>query len=430
MKGIKLAVMISILLIGMYMAPGTQAATHVYLIEVEGTVDYGMSEFVISSIAKAENDDVPIIIQLNTAGGMMDPMDDIVRSIENSNIPVIVYVAPRGAYAYSAGTFILMASHIAAMAPATSIGACHPVEIRGFEGEEASDKVTKAFSSHMRSLAEAHGRPVDIANRFVNESLSLSADDALGEGVIEVIAKDSQELLEKIDGRTIKVKEKEVTLYTKDAEIRRLEPSFRSKFMRTIGDPSVAYILLMIGIYGLIFEFMNPGAILPGVLGGICIILAFWALGSIEANVAGIALIILAVLFFIAETQIPSHGLLGIAGVASLIIGSLLISYRPEEPYMRFIIPVQLILAMSAVTAGFFLFAIVAVIRTQRKQPITGRDAMIGMEGSAKTDLDPEGKIWVRGELWGAESLSGNINTGEKVKVERCEGLKLWVKRV
>ncbi|ODS39406.1 MAG: hypothetical protein A7316_05590 [Candidatus Altiarchaeales archaeon WOR_SM1_86-2] len=411
------------------------AQQDVYLIEFKGTIDYGTANFIISGIEKAEKDDAILVIQLDTPGGLVDPMKDIVTKMENSKAPVVIYVAPEGAWAESAGSFILMASHVAAMAPGTLTGSAHPV---GYDPEDEvmEEKVTNALQTYMKGIAERHDRPSGIAERFVNESLSVTAEEALEEGVIEIIASDTNELLSKMDGMEVEVSGSDVVLNTKNSRVTKIEPSFRDKFMQLIGNPSIMYILFMIGIYGIIMELYNPGSVLPGVLGGICIILAIWGMGVIDANLAGVALILLAIIFFIAETQLPTSGLLAVAGVICLVIGSLMISWRkwmPEEeqePYIEFIIPWELITAVTIVTAGFFLFAVAAVIKAMKRKVVTGEEGMIGMEGVADTGLKPHGRVYIRGERWKAESTIGDIEKGEKVRVVRTEGLKLFVEKI
>ncbi|ODS37323.1 MAG: hypothetical protein A7315_04185 [Candidatus Altiarchaeales archaeon WOR_SM1_79] len=411
------------------------AQQDVYLIEFKGTIDYGTANFIISGIEKAEKDDAILVIQLDTPGGLVDPMKDIVTKMENSKAPVVIYVAPEGAWAESAGSFILMASHVAAMAPGTLTGSAHLV---GYDPEDEvmEEKVTNALQTYMKGIAERHDRPSGIAERFVNESLSVTAEEALEEGVIEIIASDTNELLSKMDGMEVEVSGSDVVLNTKNSRVTKIEPSFRDKFMQLIGNPSIMYILFMIGIYGIIMELYNPGSVLPGVLGGICIILAIWGMGVIDANLAGVALILLAIIFFIAETQLPTSGLLAVAGVICLVIGSLMISWRkwmPEEeqePYIEFIIPWELITAVTIVTAGFFLFAVAAVIKAMKRKVVTGEEGMIGMEGVADTGLKPHGRVYIRGERWKAESTIGDIEKGEKVRVVRTEGLKLFVEKI
>ncbi len=392
------------------------------ILDVKGVIDPTVAEYVHLSF---EEESYIIIMRLDTPGGLGDSMMEIVKDIESSDVPVVVYVYPSGARAASAGTFILMSSHIAAMSPGTTIGAAHPVEITG-QGE-VSEKITEHFASYMKALAERHNRNVTWAESAVRESISATPTEALELNVIELIAENTTLLLEKIDNMNVTIKSRNITLSTKDLELTYKEMSWRQQILHTLSNPNVAYILFMIGIYGIILELSNPGATLPGILGGLCIILALWSFNVLSMNKAGIALILFALVLFIAEVLTPTYGALTVGGIVSLILGSLLLPNVEKEPYIK--ISLDLIIASVIVTAGFFLLVLGAVLKAYRKKPTTGREGMIGLEGVTITPLNPNGEVKIHGEIWMAISLEGDIEKDVPVIVEDIKGLKLYVRR-
>jgi len=399
----------------------------IFLLEAEGIINPPMANYIVRGIERAEREGYPLIIQLDTPGGLMDSMRQIVKKMLTSQVPIIVYVAPSGSRAASAGVFITLASHIAVMAPGTHIGAAHPVEL----GEKKMDetmmkKVLNDAVAFIKTIAKERKRNEVWAEKAVRESSSITAEEALKLGVIDMVASTLEELLEKLNERRVPIEGQKVFLLkTKGAEVVKLKMTFRDRLLHTLSNPMIAYILLMLGIYGLFFELSNPGAIFPGVVGGICIILAFFAFQMLPVNYAGIALIILGIILLILEVKVHSYGLLSMGGIISLILGSLMLIESPAQ-YLR--ISLLVILPFVLVSAGFFLFALTMVIKAQRRRPITGKEGLIGQRGKALTDLVPKGKVEVLGEIWEAYSDEA-IRAGEVVEVIGVEGLKVKVKR-
>ncbi|MFQ6094032.1 MAG: nodulation protein NfeD, partial [bacterium] len=367
-----------------------------------------------------------LIIELDTPGGLMESMHSIKKRILASEVPVVVFVSPGGARAASAGVWITLASHIAAMTPGTHIGAAHPVARGGREvSEEVEQKLVNDAVADIRSLAEKRGRNGDWAEEAVRQSVSVTEKEALEEGVIDLISDNLQDLLRAIDGWEVEVVTAKRILETENAEIRRIEMSLRFKILDTISNPNVAYILLLLGFYGLFFELSNPGSILPGVVGGICLILAFFALHTLPINYAGLLLILFALVLFIAEIKVPSYGLLTVGGVISMILGSLMLIKTPAE-FLR--ISWMTIIPAVLVTVAFFVFAMGMALRARMRKPTTGQEGLVGEVGTAKSKLDPRGKIFIHGEFWNAVS-DEPIEEGEEVVVTDVERMKLKVSK-
>ncbi len=400
----------------------------VFYIEVDGIINPATAKFITESIDQAsEKGGQCLIIQLDTPGGLMESMRMIVKKILTSNIPVIVYVGPRGARAASAGVFITLAAHISAMAPSTHIGAAHPVALgEGKESKTMSEKIVNDTVSYIKTIAKTRGKNVDWAEKAVRKSVSITEEEALKLNVIDLISPDLHDLLSKIDGKVIKFDGVTRTLMTKGIQPRSMQMSWRYRFLDIISNPTIAYILLMLGIYGVFFELSNPGAILPGVVGGIFLILAFYSLQMLPINFAGLALILFAIILFIAEIKVVSHGLLSVGGVISLFLGSLMLIESPTE-YMR--ISLSVIIPAVAVSAAFFAFAITKAVKARLAKPTTGIEGMIGETGIAVTSIAPEGKVSIHGEFWNVIS-DQNIEKGDKVKVIGVENLKLKVKKI
>lgn len=399
----------------------------VYLLEAEGIINPPMAGYIVRGIERAEREGAQaVIIQLDTPGGLMDSMREIVKKELGAEVPVIVYVAPSGSRAASAGVFITMAAHIAAMAPGTNIGAAHPVELGEKKMDETMlEKVVNDTVAYIKTIARQRGRNEKWAEEAVRKSSSITAQEALKLKVIDLVAPSLEGLLEALDGRRVKLPGREVVLETKGAEVVRVRMSFRDKLLHTLSNPMIAYILLMLGVYGLFFELSNPGVIFPGVVGGICLILAFFAFQMLPINYAGIALIILGIILLIMEVKVHSYGLLSIGGIISLLLGSLMLIESPAQ-YLR--LSLSVVLPIVVVSAGFFFFALTMVIRAHRRRPKTGKEGLIGMEGKALTDIGPEGSVEVFGEIWQASS-EAPIRAGEPVEVIGVEGLKLKVRR-
>jgi membrane-bound serine protease (ClpP class) len=407
---------------------GWASLDEVYVARVEGIIAPSLAEFFVSAIRKAEDGGAhAIIFELDTPGGLDTSMRIIIKEILRSPAPVIIYVSPSGARAASAGAFITIAAHVAAMAPGTNIGAAHPVQMGGGEAdEEMTRKVENDAAAYIRGLAERRGRNATWAEDAVRKSVSATATEALRLKVIDVVAENRADLLAKIDGRTVETGAGKITLKTKAARIVEVEMSFRDKILSVISNPTIAYILLILGMAGLYFELSTPGAVLPGVLGGICLILAFYAFQTLPINYAGLLLIILGVILFIAEVKVVSHGILTIGGIAALILGSLMLIDSPA-PFLQ--ISLSAILGVTAATTAFFVFAIGAVFRAHRRQPATGREGLVGQAGVARTRLNPDGLIFIRGEIWNATCGEG-VEPGEQVQVTSVAGLKLKVKKL
>jgi membrane-bound serine protease (ClpP class) len=397
----------------------------------EGVVSPIMAEFLVEGIERAEKDGAAlVVVSLDTPGGLDPSMREIIKKILASRVPVAVYVSPPGGRAASAGTFITLAAHVAAMAPNTSIGAAHPVTLgMGGEGadEAMTEKITNDAASYIKSLAKRRGRNEKWAELAVRKSASLNAEDAVTEKVVDFVAEDLNDLLARADGREVKAAGRTITLKTKGARIEEESPDFRQRLLGVLTDPNVAYILLIIGFYGLIFELSNPGSILPGVAGGICIILALYALSTLPVNYAGVALIVFALILFLAEIKVTSHGLLAIGGTISMLLGSILLIDTPAT-YLR--ISWAVIIPAVVTTVLFFLFAVGMGLRAQRRKPTTGDTGMVGERGRAVTAVGPAGgQVFVRGEYWKAVAAE-QVPAGAAVEVVKADGLTVEVRRL
>jgi membrane-bound serine protease (ClpP class) len=407
-------------------APLPAAGKQVHVITVDAVIAPVIAEYINKSIDKAaESDAEAILIQLDTPGGLVDSMRDIVKKIMASDIPVIVYVAPSGARAASAGVFITMAAHIAAMAPGTRIGAAHPVTMQGNMDKTMEEKVVNDLAAMARGIAEKRGRNIQWAEDAVRKSVSVTDTEALKLNVIDLISPTLQSLLDSIDGRTVVLPRGEKTLRTKTATVKMIEMSFRYRFLNVISNPNIAYILMILGFYGLYFEFANPGGIFPGVAGAICLIVAFYALQTLPISYAGLMLIILGVGLFIAEAFITSHGILGVGGAVAMAIGSIMLVESPI-PYFR--ISWAVVIPVVGLSALLFIITLSMALRVYRERPDTGMEGMLGLKGEAKTDIHKTGQVFLRGEYWNAWS-DEPIAKGENVKVTAVEGLRLKVKK-
>jgi membrane-bound serine protease (ClpP class) len=399
----------------------------VMVITVEGVINPVSSEFISRGIRKAAKRGAEaLVIELDTPGGLDTSMRSIVKEIVGSEVPVIVFVAPGGARAASAGVFVTLAAHLAAMAPGTNMGAAHPVGLGGKMDKTMAEKATNDAAAYIRSLAESKGRNAQWAEKAVRESISATETEALKEHVIDLVTRDLPSLLSDIDGRKVQTAFGERTLRTKDAKVVREEIGLRLKILGFISDPNVAYILMLLGFYGLFFELTSPGAIFPGVAGGICLILAFYAFQTLPVNYAGLLLIILAIILFILEVKIVSHGVLTIGGMIAMIIGSLMLFESPGA-FVR--LSVYLILPAVIATALFFSLTISLALKAHRRKPVTGKEELVGMEGTAKTDISGEGgMVFLHGELWSA--FSGEpIAKDDRVVVEEVSGLRIKVRK-
>ena len=365
-----------------------------------------------------------LVIQLDTPGGLERSMRVICQRLLNAPLPVIVYVAPTGARAASAGVFITMAAHVAAMAPATNIGAAHPVSLSGGADKTAMTKVENDAAAFVRSIAAARGRNADWAEKAVRQSVSITEREAVELKVVDLVADSLTDLLTKVDGRTVSTAKGSVTLATRGATLVPIEINFRDRFLNVITDPNVAYVLMMLGMLGLFFELSTPGAILPGVVGGISLILAFFAFQSLPINYAGLLLILFGIVLLIAEIKIVSHGVLAIGGIVAMALGSLML-YDATE--IGFRISWWVILPTVGATAGLFLFVLAAGVRALRRRPQLGAPGLIGQVGVVREALAPSGQVAIHGELWRAMAEGDAVDAGTPVRVVDVDGLTLKV---
>jgi len=405
-------------------------AQKVISITIDGAINPVTSGFISRSIQKAQGQNAEcLIIELNTPGGLLKSTRVIVSDILASPIPVIVYVAPGGEQAGSAGVFITLAAHVAAMAPGTNIGAAHPVDMQGQKDTIMNEKATNDAAAFIRAIAQKRNRNEKWAEEAVRRSISITENEAIQQRVIDLIAANKDDLLTKIDGKKVNINSGTKTLRTKGATLETNEMSFSEKVLDKISDPNIAYILIMLGLYGILFELYNPGAILPGIVGVIALILAFYSLHTLPVNYAGLALIVFAVVLFLLEIKIVSHGLLALGGIASLILGSLML-FKADSPLEFTRVSWTVIITSVTLTTLFFLFIIGVGLRAQRLKPVTGIEGLIGDVGESLHPLDPSGTVMVHGEIWQAESLDGIISKGEKVRVVGITNLTLQVKRL
>lgn len=406
------------------------------LLEINGAIGPATQSFIQRGINSAVKQNAALIIlQINTPGGLGTAMRGIVSDILASPIPVVAYVAPSGARAASAGTFILYASHIAAMAPGTHLGAATPVNIIAPTTETSNKqkipdaeekKALNDARAYIRSLAQLRGRNVQWGEEAVSQAASLSADEALKMDVIEVIANDVPDLLKKINGRKLVMQGQTQTLDTTNLNIQMLQPDWRTKFLGIITDPNIAYILLMIGIWGLFFEFSNPGFILPGVAGAICLLLALYALQLLPINYVGLGLILLGIIFLVAEAFVSSFGVLAVGAVIALIIGSIML-LETGTPGYRIAMP--LILAVSGATVAFFVVVINLALKSRFRPIVSGREELLGSTGTVIMDENNNPRVRIHGELWQVQA-DVPLTAGQKVLVKKVEGLTLLVEPI
>ena len=410
-------------------AAGTEAPPgQVFVLTAKGSINPGLADFILEGLQSAEKAKAEaLVIELDTPGGLDTSMRQIAQGIINAQIPVVVYVYPKGARAASAGLIITLAGQIAAMAPGTNIGAAHPVSLGAKEMDKVmSAKMVNDMAAYVRSLAAERGRNAEWAEKAVRQSVSLPAGEALKLKVIDLIADDLPDLLKKIDGRQVQLNQGLRTLKTAKATIVPLSPGFRHQVLTQLADPNIAMILMMIGLAGLYFELAHPGAILPGVLGGICLLLAFYAFQTLPVNFIGILLIVLAFIFFLLEIYVTSYGMLALAGIVSLALGGLML-YREEGTGMQ--VSWSVLVTTITLVGAFFLMVTSLAVRAQLRKPLTGKVGMVGEQGVALTDLNPTGKVLVHGTYWEAEA-EDFITRHDSVEVVRVDSLRLFVRRV
>lgn len=418
-------------------AADTHAATIVEL-DVEGGIGVATADYINSGLEKAAEDGAElVVIKIDTPGGLVKPTREIIQDILASSVPVAVYVTPAGARADSAGTYILLAAHVAAMTPTTHIGAATPVALGGGGSPQddpeqpdpasATDlKVLNDAVAYMRSLAERHGRNADWAEKAVTEAATATAEEALELNVIDVIAKDRDELLTLIDGREVTVNDETRTLSTAVATVVAFEPDWRIRLLTIISNPEIVLLLGLIGVYGLMYEGLNPGAIVPGVVGAICLLLAAYALQVMPVNYVGLALIIVGLGLIVAEAYAPSFGALGIGGIAAFVFGAI-IMFDSDIP--GFGISVAFVLGIAIVFAALLIWLLSYLIRLRRRGGVSGTDSIIGGTGTALGDFSDDGRVWLEGEAWHARSAVP-IHKDDEVVVRRMDGLVLVVEPV
>ncbi|MCL4304480.1 nodulation protein NfeD [bacterium] len=419
------------LLVILALASATCAST-VQWLTIDGAIGPVANEMLVAALKQAQDEDAEaLVIELDTPGGLLKTTRMMCKTILASRIPIVVYVSPPGARAGSAGVFITLAAHVAVMAPGTNIGAAHPVGLGGIGSSQDSSgvmegKITNDAAAFARTLAEQRSRNAEWAEQAVRESRSVTDSEALELEVIDFVASSPDSLLILLHGRVVTIDGRADTLNTEHASISESPMSLRLRILDLIADPNIAYILLLLGVYGLFFELYNPGAILPGVVGALSLILAFFSLQLLPISWAGLLLIILAIILFILEVKIASYGLLSVAGIVSMILGSLML-FQPGVTGVK--VGLDVIIPAAIVTALFFVFVVGMGLRAQARKVVTGEEGLIGEIGTAISELSPEGKVSVHGEIWSARSTQ-TISRGQKIRVVRVDGMVLTVQPI
>ncbi len=396
-------------------------------IHVDGMINPAAADFIHESISKAESANAQcLIIHLNTPGGLLQSTREIVSDFLGSDIPIVVYVSPAGSQCGSAGVFVTMAANVAAMAPGTNIGAAHPVTLQGQPDSIMQEKITNDAAAFIRTIAEKRHRNLVWAEEAVRKSVSITETEALAQNVIDVIAKNDRDLLEKINGRRIATNKDTVTLEVKDARIESYEMGWTEKILDLLSDPNIAYILFMLGTYGLLFELYNPGSIFPGIVGVVSLLLAFYSMHTLPVNYAGVALIIFGLILFLLEIKITSHGMLTVGGIISLTLGSFMLIRTPSGLEVV-TLSWKVILATILMTTFFFVFLLGLGLRAQRRKPTTGQEGLVGEIGETVDQLNPDGTVRVHGEYWKATSNAGKIAKNTQVRIISVKDLNLIV---
>lgn len=442
-------------------ANGGEDAAPVAVIRLEGAIDVPSAEYLARALRVAEEQNAQcLVVLLDTPGGLGQPMMDMTKALLNAPLPTIVYVYPAGAFAMSAGTFVTLSAHIAAMHPVSTIGAAHPVNLFSLpevpteekeaeeseepaegeavaeereegqpSGDAVTEKVVNTFAQQARVIAEARGRNADWAERAVRESEAISAAEALALGVVDLLADDLDDLLAQVDAWEVSLPENRVALLnTAGAPVLEIPATAKERFLHVLADPNILLVLLVLAGMGIMFELQNPGAILPGVIGGLSLLIALYSMAVLPVNYAGVGLIIFAMLLFLAEVKVVSHGVLSVGGVASFVIGALMLVDTPYESALR--VSWQVIVVMICLMVLFFLFIVGAAIRAHMRKVETGEQGMLKARGRTLGRLDPAGSVFVAGERWRARATEGEIGEGEKIEVVSQEGFTLIVRRI
>jgi membrane-bound serine protease (ClpP class) len=411
-------------------APSVDERDAVHVLTYDGAVDPVMERYIDRGIDEAEDTGArAVVIRLDTPGGLVSSMEGIVKRINASRVPVIVWVTPSGAHAASAGTFITLTAHVAAMAPATRIGAASPVAAGGGDIDDTlQDKITEDLAALIRGIAEQRGRNVDWAERAVREAVSASSGEAVEMNIVDFEARTLESLLEQADGRTVRVgaADTPVTLDLADAPVVFNDRTWAERFLALIADPNIAFLLLSLGATGLFIELLNPGLLFPGIFGVIALVIGFFSLGTLPVNWAAVALIVLAFALFVAEVFVSGFGVLGLGGAVALILGGLLLTSTSNPDFQ---VNRWLIYSMAAVLATFFIMVMSALLRSRRAPAYLGRQSLVGRVAIARSALDPEGVVFLEGARWQARSESGPVAEGERVEVTEVQGLHLTVRK-
>lgn len=402
-------------------------AQKIYSVYIKDGINPATAEFIMESIEQAEKAGAEaFLLKLNTPGGLLTSTRDIVTKILDARVPVIVFVAPSGAHAGSAGVFITLSANIAAMAPGTNIGAAHPVSMQGKADAIMMEKGTNDAAAFIRTIAEKRGRNVQWAEDAVRLSKSITEKEALEMNVINLIATNEEALLNEVNGKSVEINGKTKVLNTTNAKIVSIEPGFFQQVLSRLSDPNIAYILMMLGFYGLLFELFSPGAIFPGIAGVICLILAFYSMSAMPVNYAGIGLIIFGIVLFLLEIKVVSHGILAIGGIISVLLGSMILfRSSPVNDYVS--LSWSVIIAVTLVSGAFFALLVTLGLKAQRAKTTVGQSGLIGKTAITLNDINPNGQVRIMGETWGAVSLSGEIKKDQRVVIKDLKGLTLYV---
>jgi membrane-bound serine protease (ClpP class) len=427
LRRLRIALYLLLLLAGLLPGYASAQERPVYILKVDGPVTPVMLSYISRGIEQAEADAASaLVIQLDTPGGSVDLTKQITQRMLGAGVPVVVYIAPRGAHAASAGTFITLAAHVAAMAPGTSIGAASPVSTEGQDlSETMKSKAVNILTADIEGLAKRRGeKAVEWAKEAVSEARAATADQALELGVIDFVADDLNSLLKQIEGFNVEVRGEKVTIHVAGRPRRELLMTPIEQFLHTITNPNIAFILMTLGINGILFELSSPGGYVAGIVGGICLLLGLYALGVLSANYIGFLFIILALVLFILDIKAPTHGILTAGGILSFAIGSLVLF---NTPYAQ--VSTTLVISVTLAMGAFFAFVIAKVVGAQRRQPKTGQEGLIGALATARTPLTPEGVVFVQGERWDAVAEDGPIDQGQRVRVTAVDGVRLRVRK-